>query len=337
MKWVNAMLTIYEIYLKLLNIIDVFGIDKLQILKELELLMAPVVDEIIAVDERYLVYHKKGSKERILLTASIADPYVFVVKQIMNEGLIEFSELYNRLLPSFIIGTKVKFQNGVIGVIYTKFKDSIAGNISFISADKLYIDIGVYNCSVAKTHLHIGDCAIINGLSYEQLKNRITGPHLSVLITTALLLKTIKIFGDFATDLYFIISSNSKHDLGDLIKNIVPDYIINIETYTIEDFNSNKHEQLIKSGKGPIIEYPQINKYLSNFTEMICQTANENGINIQRLFLAPSEKSKKCESTIRIPIFHALSATEIVDNTDVDKLLNLLQCIIFKIQREGHL
>ncbi len=327
------MTSLYERYLKLLNIINMSGVNESKMLQELESLTTSFVDESSIHNEHYFICHKKGFGEKILLSAEILEPYTFVANGIKKEGLIEFTELYNRALPSYLIGTNVKFQHGVIGTIRTKNEDlNKSDNIASINAEMLYIDVGATSDTDLKAYLNIGDYGIISGTSYEYCGNKIVGPHLSSFSTLILMLEVMEILDDIATDIYFICSKWKYGLNNDLVEKINPKYIISFESQLFEDISLNEFHTPIKFDKGPFISNGIPNTCEKNFSEILYCTAIEKSISFQKLFVKSFEINKRYISTIKLPIRHSFSAMECIDCMDIKRITDLLKHIITKIQ-----
>lgn len=147
-----------------------------------------------------LIAHKKGRGKKIMLAAHM-DEIGIVVTFIDNNGFLRFSNVGGLYIKE-LLGRRVRFANGVCGVIYTEEENKN------MQMSKLYIDIGANDKKEAEALVSVGDTAAFEGGFYKN-GTRIISKALDnragcyVLIEAAKKIKT-------DNDIYFVFTSQEE-------------------------------------------------------------------------------------------------------------------------------
>src|SRR5690606_25419570 len=97
-----------------------------------------------------LIARKKGTGKKVMFSAH-ADEIGVVITYIDEDGFLRFSNV-GGLNPLTLLGNRVRFANGVIGMIGRE-----KGELKDLSIDKMYIDIGAESQEEAQAKVSIGD------------------------------------------------------------------------------------------------------------------------------------------------------------------------------------
>jgi putative aminopeptidase FrvX len=182
-------------------------------------------DEISIDSIGSLIAHKKGSGKKIMFAAHM-DEIGVIVTYIDEKGFIRFRNvggLYIRQL----VGRRVRFSNGVIGVIGSE-EEEFNKKPSF---DKLYIDIGAQNSDEAKQKISIGDTAAFIGEVYANDKI-IVSKALDNRTGCYILIKAMQRLKNVTNDLYFVFTSQEEVGLRGAKTtafSINPDYAVAVD------------------------------------------------------------------------------------------------------------
>lgn len=113
------------------------------------------VDEISRDALGNLIAHKKGGGMKLMFAAHM-DEIGVVVTFIDEKGFLRFSNV-GGLYTKELVGRRVRFSNGITGVIYTELENKN------IQMSKMYIDIGAKDKEDAEKKVSVGDTAVFDG------------------------------------------------------------------------------------------------------------------------------------------------------------------------------
>ncbi|MDD6484430.1 MAG: M42 family metallopeptidase [Clostridiales bacterium] len=108
-----------------------------------------------------LIAHKAGDGARIMVAAHM-DEIGIIITYIDEKGFLRFGGV-GGLYTQRLAGAKVRFKNGIIGVIGSE-EEELKEKVKL---DTLYIDIGAKNRAEAEKLVSIGDRAAFVGAMYE--------------------------------------------------------------------------------------------------------------------------------------------------------------------------
>lgn len=208
--------------------------------------VADFADEIMQDALGNLIVHKKGTGKKLLFAAHM-DEIGIVVTFIDEGGFLRFSDV-GGLDRKDLLGRRVRFANGVVGVIGTEQENKDR------SIGKMYIDIGADSKDVAEQMVSVGDTAAFVGdfcrehgvIISKALDNRV-GCY--ALIEA---LKTVKT----ENDLYFVFTVQEEVGLRGARTaafDIMPDFALSVDVTDTGD-TPNCPKMAVKLGKGAAIK-----------------------------------------------------------------------------------
>lgn len=204
------------------------------------------VDEIEEDALGNLIAHKKGSGMKIMLAAHM-DEIGVVVTFADENGFLRFSNV-GGLYTKELVGRRVRFKNGILGVIYTETDNKN------VSMSKLYIDIGAKSREDAEKLVSVGDTAVFEG-SFSKNGTRIISKALDnragcyVLIEAAKRIKT-------DNDVYFVFTTQEEVGLRGArtaAYSIAPDAALAIDVTDTGD-TPNGEKMAVKLGGGAAVK-----------------------------------------------------------------------------------
>jgi putative aminopeptidase FrvX len=158
------------------------------------------VDDITTDALGNLIAYKKGigvNKKKIMLAAHMDEIGVQVIK-IEDNGRIRIKTL-GFLWASTTYMSRVKFRNGVVGIVNSTIKfEDVKNDIT-----KLYIDIGLKSKEEVLKHVKVGDVASYIGEYVELMDNIVASKALDNRVGCHIQIEAIKRIENPYNDLYF--------------------------------------------------------------------------------------------------------------------------------------
>ncbi len=228
-----------------------------------------------------LIAHKKGNGKKMMLAGHM-DQIGMLVTHIDKEGFIYFTNV-GGLTPHIILGVRVVFDDGTIGVVGKNGK----ADIKNLKISDLFIDIGAQSQEEAEKHVNIGDIAVYSG---EPIVDdvKITSPYLDDRIGCFFMIEALKQLKDCKYDLYLVFTVQEEIGaMGAMTAafKINPDYGIAFDV-TVE-FGTPDSDKLptkmyggacVKIKDASLICAPQMVKFIN-------KVAVDNGIKHQKEIL----------------------------------------------------
>lgn len=231
-----------------------------------------------------LVRGENRAKNRVMLEAHM-DEVGVIVTYIGQNGLLRFS-IVGSISPSVLCGKRVRFANGVIGVIgmipihllETEKKQDLP------DPDDFYIDLGVDNYEAAAELVSPGDTAVFASDFIFFGENKIKGKALDNRAGVAILCHLMR--EKLLYDTYFAFTVQEEVGLrgaGAAAFAIQPDYAIVAETTTAADLSTvPEHQKVCRLGKGPAISFmDRSTVYSPKVYQTAMETAKEKNIPVQ--------------------------------------------------------
>jgi len=292
------------------------------------------VDEISTDVMGNLIAVKRGSSpegKKIMFSAH-ADEIGIVVTHIDDNGFLRFTNV-GGLSVETLIGNRVRFESGLIGVIYRE-----KGELKDLALDKLYIDIGAESKEDAESKVRIGEFAIIHR-EFTDLGNRMTAKSMDDRIGCAILVQAIMELGDSPHTLFFVFSSQEEVGLRGARTSaytINPDLGIALDVTLTGDVPEGPR-MAVALGKGAAIKvkdssmitHPKVKSFLAKL-------AAEGGIPHQFEVLERGgtdagaihlTRDGILAGTISIPCRYVHTASEMVDMRDVRACVDLVKAV----------
>ena len=292
----------------------------------------PYCDELRIDSLGNLIVRKgKINKEnKTLMIAAHMDEIGVMVTQIDENGFIRFTNI-GGIKPYCLIGSRVKFANGVIGVIGFEITTVLPN--TFPTLDKLFIDVGVRNRK--ECLVKVGDVAAFNR-PFIVLGDRIVSKALDDRIACYILVEGLKRIKHSPNTLYFVFTVQEEVGFGGAKTSaygINPDYGLAVDVTVAAD--TPKAIQMETAlGKGPAIKVrdenlmtkPALIKWMSDSAEKInipyqYEVLAGGSTDAGVINLTRSGVPSICLS---VPTRYIHSPSEMVDINDVENSVKLL-------------
>ncbi|MDF3003480.1 MAG: aminopeptidase [Bacillota bacterium] len=231
-------------------------------------LLKDKVDEIRTDALGNLICVKKGTGKKIMLAAHM-DEIGIIVSYIDEKGFLRFGNI-GGLPPLIIMGQRVKFENGTVGVIW--YEENI-DNMKNAKIEKMYIDIGATSREDAEKLVQVGDLAVFVGETVEQ-NGKIISKSLDDRVGCAILVKLAQSKTKTDNEIYYVFSTQEEVGLRGARTaafGIVPDMALAIDVCDTGDTPSCK-PMAVHMGDGPtvkikdrsVIAHPEVKDRLIN-------------------------------------------------------------------------
>ncbi|NLM25640.1 MAG: M42 family metallopeptidase [Firmicutes bacterium] len=295
-------------------------------------LVKDYVDEVYTDKLGNLIAHKKGTGKKIMFSAH-ADEIGVVVTFIDKNGFLRFSNV-GGLNPLTLLGNRVRFQNGTIGVIGKE-----KGELKDLAIDKMYIDIGAESEKEAKEKVSIGDFAIIHR-EFADLGNRVIGKSMDDRIGCVVLIEALRRLNHSEHDLYFVFSAQEEVGLRGArtaAYDIDPDLGIALDV-TLTGDTPKAHTMAVELGKGAAIKVKDASVITHpKVKDLLIKLAEDNKIDYQLEVLEFGgtdagaihlTKTGVPSGAISIPCRYVHTASEMVDVRDVENCVKLVLALV---------
>ena len=301
-----------------------------EIAELIKMLASLYADEIYTDTLGNLIAHRKGKGPKIMFAAHM-DSIGFIVTHIDKAGFLRFGKI-GGLSPEKILYTPIRFKNGTRGTVCL----DQGVEVSKMTLDDLYIDIGVKNEEEAAARIKIGDTAVYDSPSNET-GNCYISPHLDNRISCIAQLIGMEKSQKSENDLYFVFTSQEEPGLRGAkpaAYAIDPDYAVVLDVTPADDQLGTKHYGSTKLGGGAAIKvmdtsvicHPEMVKKLTELsiknnipyqTDVIRRGGTDAGsIHVSR--------SGVVTGGISIPCRYVHSPQEMVDRKDIESCGKLI-------------
>jgi endoglucanase len=166
----------------------------------------PRVDEVVADSTGSLTCLKKGrgrAAKRIMISAHM-DTIGFVATYIDENGFVRFADV-GRQPEAYLLGKRVVFENGVIGVVGTEKAEFLKSP----KKERMFIDVGAESRRHAESLVKVGDvCAVHSPVALSG--GVLTGGWMDDRIGCFVLLEVIGLVKDNPHDLLFVFTSQEE-------------------------------------------------------------------------------------------------------------------------------
>lgn len=221
-----------------------------EVAKVIEDLARPYADEITRDAMGNLTVHKKGNGPKVMFAAHM-DSIGLMATYINDEGFIRVGRL-GGVSPREMLGTPVRFQNGVMGAVYEDDGLEDAKR----EMGHLFVDIGARNAEEAKKRVQVGDAAVFATPTYQS-GHALISPYLDNRVSCLALLWAMELVGKSGNDLYFVFTTQEEVGLRGAqtaAYAIDPDYAVVADVTVGDDLPGSKHTCSSKCGGGAAIK-----------------------------------------------------------------------------------
>lgn len=315
----------------------------MELLKKLSLFCAPsgrekgitefIENEVKAfADEVYtdnlgnLIVRKKGTGKKIMFAAH-ADEIGIVVTFIDEKGYLRFSDV-GGLYTKYLSGRRVKFENGMQGVIFTEPKNDKNKLLN------MYVDIGAKSREEAEKSVNVGDMAVFCGDFAEQ-NGVIIGKALDDRAGCYALIEALKKVNS-KNDLYFVFTTQEEVGLRGArtaAYGINPDIAVAVDVTDTGD-TPKSDGMAVNLGDGAAIKVMDYSVICdSDVKNSLIKLAEENGIAHQLEVMTEGgtdagvihfSRGGVKTGGISIPTRYIHSPSEMIAKSDLDAVIKLI-------------
>lgn len=216
---------------------------------------------------------KKGKGKKIMVAAHMDEIGIMVV-YIDEKGFIRFTNI-GGVSPFTSIGQRVRFKNGIIGVV--AFEEKL-DDIKKLNLSKMYIDIGAKSREEAEKLVKIGDTACFCGNAIKQ-GNYAISKAMDDRCGCAVAIEALKNLPETDNEIYFVFTVQEELGLRGAktaAYQVMPDFAIVLDVTTTGD-KPESHLMEVKLGAGPTIKikdnsvicHPEVRKLLEDSAKNI--------------------------------------------------------------------
>jgi len=287
------------------------------------------VDEVKVDALGNLIALRKGKGGKKVMLAAHMDEIGIVVNYVDEKGFLRFSAL-GGVWPHTLLGNRVEFENGVVGVIGVEKLESPDKVPTF---DKLYIDVGAE--SREDCPVKVGDIGVFSRPLIAQ-GQRLIAKAFDDRIGCAVLVKLLEEIKDCKHDLYVVFTVQEELGLRGAVTSaygIAPDVGIAVDVTRTGD-TPEAPKMAVALGKGPAVKVKDA-RMISHpgVRQALIRAAEQNGIPYQLEVLeggttdaAAIQLTREGIPTgvISIPCRYIHTPSEMVDIRDVENAVKLL-------------
>jgi endoglucanase len=295
-----------------------------------------LADEISVDVMGNLIALKKGDGSGLkVMVAAHMDEIGVMVTEITDEGFLYFTNL-GGVFPHTLMGNRVQFEDGVIGVIYS---ERIEDRSSINSLEKHYIDIGA--TSKADCHIEVGAAAGFV-LPFQVQGSRLTAKSMDDRIGCVVVIEAMKQLDSTPHDVYFVFSVQEEigtRGAQTAANALNPDVGIAVDITPAGDIPEAQFIP-IGLGKGPAIKIKDLGMIAhEGLVKLMRKRAEEAAVPYQLEVLTRGSTDARAmqianagtaAGCISIPCRYAHSQSETVDAKDVEGSIQLLVEILSK-------
>lgn len=301
-------------------------------------IVKPLCDEVTTDALGNVIAHKKGPGKKIMIPAHM-DTIGFMATYIDEKGFVRVSSI-GGVSATNAIGTPIRFENGVEGLVYVEGKAEHASAArNALSINSLFIDIGAKSREEAEKLVKLGDVAVYNTVPKLINGNHIVSPYCDDLICCVAVIQAMEqLKGKKCdNDLYFVFSTQEEVGLRGAITaayHIDPDMGIALDVTGTGDIPEVSVPMVVSVGAGPTIKIKDASLICNpQVVEHLRKAAKKAKIAYQNeILLAGGTDSAAMQKTrggvvsgcISIPCRYIHSPVEMVAVSDVENAAKLL-------------
>ena len=284
---------------------------------------------------------KNRAKCKIMVDAHM-DEVGFIVTYITADGMLKFTTV-GGINTAVMLARKVKFLNGVTGVISSKpvHMLSSAEKEKMPEEDALYIDIGVDSKLEAEGLVSVGDCAVFSE-PFSKMGDLIISKAIDDRAGCAVLIDIINSEPEY--DFYASFSVNEEVGAGARTATftIDPDFAIVVESTTAADIAGVSDEKKVcYVGNGAVLSFMDRGTlYDKDLFDKSLALAKEKGIKAQvKSFVAGGNNAAGIHQSrggvrtiaVSVPCRYIHSASSVASVDDVKSVRDLTYQLINKL------
>ncbi len=300
-------------------------------------LIKPYVDEI-RVDALGNLIARKGhaaSTGTRIMVAAHMDEYGVIASHIDEHGFVRFN-LLGSVLVKHLPGSKIRFMNGVEGIIGTEKHES---DPEYNAINNLFIDVGVNRRKDCR--VEVGDVAAFVR-PFEQVGDKFIAKAMDNRAGIAVLIETVRTLKVTPHEIYYVFTVQEEvgtRGAGPAAHRLEPQLGIVVDVTQAEDIPNHAH-QTLALGKGPAIKIKD-QSTLSDpqIVEWMIKAAKKSNLPYQREVRSTGEtdlqamqfsKAGMAVGAISIPCRYMGTLSEMVDYEDLKIAAKLLKILLSK-------
>ena len=284
---------------------------------------------------------KNRVKSKIMVDAHM-DEVGFIVTYITSDGMLKFTTV-GGINTAVMLARKVKFLNGVTGVISSKpvHMLSSAEKEKMPEEDALYIDIGADSKTEAEGLVSVGDCAVFSE-PFSKMGDLIISKAIDDRAGCAVLIDIINSEPEY--DFYASFSVNEEVGAGARTATftIDPDFAIVVESTTAADIAGvSDDKKVCHVGNGAVLSFMDRGTlYDKCLFDKSLALAKEKGIKAQvKSFVAGGNNAAGIHQSrggvrtvaVSVPCRYIHSASSVASVDDIKSVRDLTYALINKI------
>jgi endoglucanase len=290
----------------------------------------PYADEITVDPMGNLIARKKGDGSGLkVMIAAHLDEIGVMANHLTKEGFVRFTNI-GGLYPHNLMGARVQFANGTIGVVYSDRLESFS---KIHGVDKHYIDVGAASRE---------DCPIEVGAAGGFVRpfaiqgTRMTSKAMDDRIGCVVGIEALKQLKDTPHDVYFVFSVQEEvgtRGAQASANGLMPEVGIALDVTGTGDTPESR-TMAVKLGAGPAIKVKDAGMIShAGLVKLMRQRAEEAGLDYQLEVLTGGSTDARsmqiagpgcAAGCISIPCRYIHSQSEMVDTADVEGCIKLL-------------
>lgn len=284
-----------------------------------------------------LIVTKKGTadsaaRKQLLLVAHMDEPGL-LVNHIESNG---FLRLQGQLEPAYLVGQRIEFPNGTIGVVYAEsYKEP--GDITHLG---LFADIGAATAEEAAQKVRLGDIASLSQQVLELAPNKLVGKALDNRAGCAAAVEVLKRLDNQAHDITVVFSTQDgvgSRGIKPAAFGLEPDFGLVIDGVRSGDTPGAGRIE-VKLGKGVAVKLLDKNFIVPpRIKDFLLDQAEAAGL-AHQLEVYP-EGSNDCGALmslrdgvptggLSIPVRYSATGSEMVDLGDVEAAAQLALAVL---------
>ena len=328
-----------ELLEKLVGVFGPTGREE-KVARTIEEEIAPYVDDIRRDSVGNLIAFKKGSGGKKIMLAAHMDEIGVVVSHIDENGFCRVKPV-GYVLTATLVGSRVKFENGAIGVFWAEDPDWKLWQrpTTLPDWDKWFLDVGA--TSKEDSPVKVGDFAAFYPV-FHDLGNRLVAQSFDDRAGCAVLVEVAKQVKNPVNDIYFVFTIQEEIGLkGAIVSayNVSPDIGIAVDVTLTGDV-PKAYPMAVSLGKGAAIKVADSEMIAHvGVRNALVKTAEENSIPYQMEVLAGGStdaaaiqlsKGGVPTGAVSIPSRYVHTKAEMIDIRDVEASVDLLKAFVSK-------
>lgn len=282
-----------------------------------------------------LIAQRKGSgsaRKKVMVSAHL-DEVGLLVTFLDTRGFARFGML-GAVKPLTLLGARVQFESGVVGVIGREEKNAARTEID---TDALFIDVGAHG----STAIQVGDAACF-AREFFHAADFLIGKALNSRVGCAVLIETLRQLKKSPHDLFFVFTVQHQvgaRGAGTAAYAIQPDVAFVVDATAAHD-TPGAYAEGIALGKGPTLKFQdegaltnsQARQFLNNAARAarvpiqldVAPRPHSDGMYVQ------AARQGVPTAVLGLPTRYLNSASEMQHHADAGDAVNLLEALLSK-------